>query len=267
MIVTNNTLQVLDTDATVENELLKLKEELTVAKKAKSQFIANINHEIRNPMNGILGMQQLLELTRLDNEQREYLNALKYSTHKLLNTINNILDISKIESGNISLNNTSFRLNEFLNDITKELTLAGKSKNLETFCFLDPFINIDLFGDVVRLKEVLTHLISNAIKFTDKGHITFRANMVSEIDDKLKLRFSIEDTGIGISEVFRDRIFKVFTQEDLSYTKDYEGTGLGLAISKQLVEIMGGEIWYESKIKKGSIFYFTVEFLIEIKIN
>jgi len=265
--VINNTLQVLDKDAPVQNELIKLKEELAVARKAKSQFIANINHEIRNPMNGILGMQQLLELTRLDNEQREYLDVLKSSTHQLLNTINNILDISRIESGNSSINNTSFRLKEFLNEIIKELNIVGNAKNLEILYFFDPFINIDLFGDVVKLKEIILHLISNAAKFTYKGHIIFRVNMVSELNDKLKLRFSIEDTGIGISEDFRDGLFNVFTQEDLSYTKEYEGAGLGLAISKRLVEMIGGEIWYESEVNKGSTFYFTAEFLIEIKIN
>ncbi|MGH4120979.1 ATP-binding protein [Clostridium sp.] len=248
-------------------ELEKIKEEVETANKTKDQFIANISHEIRTPMNGILGMQQLLELTEMNSEQQEYLGMIKSSTYHLLSIINNILDISKIESGNVSLNNTKFSLKEFLIRIIKELTIGSEAKELEIMYFSDPFINNDLIGDVARLNQILTNLISNAIKFTEMGHIIFRVNKASQSNDKLKLKFSIEDTGIGMSQEFKERIFKLFNQEDLSFTKKYEGTGLGLAISKQLVEMMNGEIWYESELKKGSTFYFTAEFLIDIKKN
>lgn len=247
----------------ITNEKLRIaKNKADEATLAKSKFLATMSHEIRTPMNGIIGMLDILKETNLDDIQKEYFDIIEISSYSLLSIINDILDFSKIESGQLNIENIEFNLKKTTKDVFKLFSQKVKQKSLFFNLIIDSKIPDYIFGDPLRIKQILSNFINNSIKFTEKGSISLEIKLDKIENEFAKIIFKIKDTGIGISPKNQNKIFKEFSQAESSTTRKYGGTGLGLTICKRLAKLMNGEIGVESQLDKGSVFWFSAKFKI-----
>ncbi len=235
-------------------ELASKNEELEEASRQKGQFLATMSHELRTPLNGVVGFLNQLRKTSLDNQQKDYLRTIDLSARMLLGVINDVLDYSKIEAGKLSIESVEIALREFLDEIVSMFSIQAEDKGLDLVCVIDHRISNDLLGDPLRLTQVLSNLLGNAIKFTEKGEVLLEIKQVAETERSVSLQISVSDTGIGISQNSLEKLFQPFVQADASTTRKHGGTGLGLIIARRLVDMMGGNIKVESEVWKGARF-------------
>ena len=248
------------------SELLESRESLNAAKleaekasRIKSDFLTNMSHEIRTPLNGIIGMAELALMGELEAPQRERVETIKQSGESLLDILNEILDISKIEADKMELESIEFNLREVNRKVIRLLSVKAFQKKIQIISDFDPVLDDSFIGDPVRIRQVLTNLMGNAIKFTEEGMVKLKINLERDLENSVLIGFSVEDSGIGIPKEKQEKLFEAFGQADTSISRKYGGTGLGLPISKRLVEMMDGQIQVESAENKGSVFWFTLE--------
>jgi CheY-like chemotaxis protein/nitrogen-specific signal transduction histidine kinase len=253
----------LETQATQllqqSHELTRARDTAVHASRLKSEFLASVSHEIRSSMNGIVGMTSLLLDSELNADQREYADTVRRSADFLLEIINGILDFSRIEAGKIEIETVSFDIRAVLQDVMESVAERADDKGLELACYLPPQVPENLIGDPGRVRQVLSNLVVNAVKFTPKGDVLVTASVQEQAESSLVMRFEVRDTGIGVGQEAQQRLFQPFYQDNAS-ARRHEGTGLGLAICRHLVELMGGEIGFESHPERGSVFWFCVQF-------